>query len=255
MTLEELLAANPEAKAEHDAVRTKAESYEAQKAKHKQMLDENQAIKSEAKKLQDSLAELGDIESLKKFKAMYDGNEELKMIAEGKHDEVVSNRVNKVVGKLKEDYESKLTTKEQELLDVKNKLTSRDRKVLALDMIQHITKNPQINSALYSKDILREAADAGWTLDDNDNAVLVIDGDIQIGKDGKSPIKFNEWLETNKELDRFKIAIGGVGANGNTKTKSGGGKTITSTEFNSLSPEAQAAFIKANKANGGGVIY
>lgn len=215
MTLEELLAANPDVQAEYDAVRTKAESYEAQKAKHKQMMDENQAAKATAKQLQDSLTELGDLESLKKFKAMFDGNEELKMIAEGKYDEVFNKRTDK----LKQDYESRLTAKEQELLDTKNKLTSRDRKVLALDMIQHITKNTQINSALYSKDILREAADAGWTLDDSDNAVLVIDGDIQIGKDGKSPIKFNEWLESNKELDRFKIAIGGVGANGNTNAK------------------------------------
>ena len=215
MTLEELLAANPDAQAEYDAVRTKAESYEAQKVTHKKMLDENQAAKAKAKQVEDELAGLGDLESLKKFKAMFDGNEELKMIAEGKHDEVFNKRTDK----LKQDYESKLTAKEQELLEAQNKLTSRDRKVLALDMIQHITKNTQINSALYSKDILREAADAGWTLDDNDNAILVIDGDIQIGKDGKSPIKFNEWLDSNKELDRFKIAIGGVGAKGNTSSK------------------------------------
>jgi hypothetical protein len=246
MTLEELLAANPDAQAEYDAVRTKAESYESQKAKHKQMLDENQAAKAKAKQVEDELAGLGDLESLKKFKAMFDGNEELKMIAEGKHDEVFNKRTDK----LKQDYESKLTAKEQELIEVKNKLTSRDRKVLALDMIQHITKNSQINSALYSKDILREAADAGWTLDDNDNAVLVIDGDIQIGKDGKSPIKFNEWLDSNKELDRFKIAIGGVGANGNTKTKSGS-RSMASTDFNNLSPTDKMKFIKEK----GEVIY
>ena len=249
MNLAELVAANPELQSEIDAY-TETVVMKV-KTKQQELLAETRAAKATAKQLQDEITGLGDLESLKKFKSMFEGNEELKMIAEGKHDEVFNKRTDK----LKQDYESKLTAKEQELFDVKNKLTSRDRKVLALDMIQHITKNPQINSALYSKDILREAADAGWTLDDNDNAVLVIDGDIQIGKDGKSPIKFNEWLETNKELDRFKIAIGGVPAGGNTKTKSGGGKTITSTEFNSLSPEAQAAFIKANKANGGGVIY
>lgn len=246
MTLEELLAANPDVQAEYDAVRTKAESYEAQKAKHKQMLDENQAAKAKAKQVEDELAGLGDLESLKKFKAMFDGNEELKMIAEGKHDEVFNKRTDK----LKQDYESKLTAKDAEIAEKTAKLTSRDRKVLALDMIQHITKNTQINSALYSKDILREAADAGWTLDDNDNAVLVIDNDIQIGKDGKSPMKFSEWLDSNKELDRFKIAIGGVGANGNTNAKSGS-RSMASTDFNSLSPTDKMKFIKEK----GEVIY
>jgi len=185
------------------------------KNKHAEFLAETKAAKATAKQLQDEIAGLGDLDSLKKFKTMFEGNEDLKAIAEGRHEEVINKRVDK----LKQDYESKLTAKDAEIAEKTAKLTSRDRKVLALDMIQHITKNTQINSALYSKDILREAADAGWTLDDNDNAVLVIDGDIQIGKDGKSPIKFNEWLDSNKELDRFKIAIGGVGANGNTNAK------------------------------------
>jgi len=94
MNLAELLAANADAQAEYEAAIKSA--VEPLTKKQAELLGETKAAKQTAKELQAALTELGDIDGLKKIKTMFEQNEELKLFAEGKHDEVLNKRTEKL---------------------------------------------------------------------------------------------------------------------------------------------------------------
>lgn len=240
MTLEELLASNPDAKAEYETALRSA--VEPLTRKQKELLDETKAAKKTATELQSALAELGDIDGLKKIKNMFEQNEELKLFAEGKHDEVFSKRTERLQADFQKKLDAATTEREQALQRAK----AFEAKVLEARVMNDALQVPSLNHA-YIEDILMHAR-AKFTLDDNGNAVAMQDGEIIVGKDGKSPYTPAEWLADRDVTGRWHKAEGGAGAVGNAGTKSSK-NTLTRTQFDGLSVLDRAAFAK-----GGGTI-
>lgn len=151
----------------------------------------------------------------------------------------------------------KVTPLMNKLAEKESALSIREEKVLNYEARVSLSADKTINQD-FIDDIILLARANGWTLDANSNLVKYDkDGHVErSGKDGTSPLSILEWgnetvgANGQKRFDKYRIAIGGVGANGNTKAKLDG-RTMLSTDFNSLSPTEQMKFIKEK----GKVIY
>lgn len=236
MTLAELLAAaDAEAKAEFDAVQSKADEFEKIKGKHKESLAEAHSAKALVKQLQESMAELGDIEGLKKIKSMFEQNEELKLFAEGKHDEVFSKRTEKLKNEHQKQLDAILAEKEQALQRSK----AFESRVLESKIMNAALQVKSLNPD-YMEDILLHARNK-FSLNDEGEAVLVQDGQVVLGKDGKSAYSPLEWLSDTDTTGRWhKPTSTGAGAPGN------GGNRQQKQDLSHLPPEQRLNVLYAN---------
>jgi len=235
MTLAELLAANADAQAEFDlAIKSAVEPLTKKQA---ELLGETKAAKQTAKELQAALTELGDIEGLKKIKSMFEQNEELKLFAEGKHDEVFSKRTEKLKNEHQRQLDAILAEKEQALQRSK----AFESRVLESKIMNAALQVKSLNPD-YMEDILLHARNK-FSLTDDGEAVLVQDGQVVLGKDGKSAYSPLEWLSDTDTTGRWhKPANIGAGAPGNN-----GGKP-SKQDLSHLTPDQRLALAYESKA-------
>lgn len=125
-------------------------------------------------------------------------DEETKLLAEGKIDDVVNRRVEN----MKKDHTSQLEALSNKLKDYENEIKQRDHYLTEL-VIDH-----QIKDAYTSLDFEPAALDdivryarTIFKMDENRNAVPrdPATGSLIFGKDGKTPISAREWLENLAE--------------------------------------------------------
>jgi hypothetical protein len=230
MTLAELLAANADAQAEFDTAISAAVAPLTKK--QAELLGETKAAKQTAKELQAALAELGDIDGLKKIKSMFEQNEELKLFAEGKHDEVFAKRTEKQ----RADFEKQLNAATAERDGFKSRAAEFEQRALDSQLIEAMVGVQSIDPR-YKEDILLHGRNK-FTLDAKGNAIALHEDEIVLGKDGKTPFSPMEWLSNTDETGRWHKASGGAGAQGNSGSKTTK-TTVNRATFESMTPAQQ----------------
>lgn len=173
-----------------------------------------------------------------------EGDEDMKLIKEGKYDQVFAKRTEK----LRIDHQKQLDKQAADnktALDLAVKRTAQyEQRVLENHLRQaaiEVGIHPQaVRDALFQ-------GRAAFVLDENGNAVQKQeDGTIVIGKDGKSPFSPKEWLESMRaEAPHWFPANGsGTGATQSRTTNGSGQKTMTRSNFAKLNPAEQHKFIR-----------
>lgn len=190
---------------------------------------------------------LDDLKELADLRKRLEGDEDLKLIKEGKHEQVFQKRLEKMQAEHERKLE-RLTKDFQDQVEAANKRTQMyEGRVMENALRQAATEvgiHPQaVRDALFQGRTV-------FVLDDNGNAVQKReDGTVVIGKDGKSPFSPKEWLESMRaEAPHWFPASGnGTGALQSGRTNAAGQKQMLRSEFNKLSPDQQHAFIRKEK--------
>ncbi len=191
-------------------------------------------ILGEKKGLQEKLDALGkqweglDPSVVKNLVDRMNNDEETKLIAEGKIDEVVERRVTA----MKTDLETRLTaaTEQLEVLTgEKGSLTDKVKNLVIDGMIRQAGGELSLLPTAIEDAIFR--AKGRFDLDENDKPVARDEaGTLLIGKDGKTPITPVEWLEGMKEAAPHWFPVpSGAGAGGGPGTTQNG-FSLTRTE-------------------------
>lgn len=187
-----------------------------------------------------------DPEKVRQFMANLDRDDETRLIAEGKIDQVFDKRTEK----LRKDYEKKLEDAATGTAAEKKRTEKYQQRVLDNHIRAAATKvgiHPHaIEDALFR-------ARAIFVLDEEGDAVqLGSDGKPVYGKDGKQPFNPTEWLEGMKEVAPHWFPAGstGGGASGGDGNRGAGGngskKTMKRDKWDSLPPLEKAATAKTH---------
>lgn len=163
-------------------------------------------VKNEANALK-SQFEGVDLETLKSLAQKLKQDEELQLLAEGKHDVLFERKVEP----LKQKYES-------ELAEYKSKLAKRDAATLNGGLLANISTSGVDPQAV--EGVLAIAKSKFNALDDNLNPIAKDEnGEVVYGASGK-PLTPQEWLNQLRETNPF---YWGVAQGAGAKTNIGGG--------------------------------
>lgn len=193
------------------------------------------AILGEKKGLQEKLDALSkqwdglDPDVVKNLVDRMNNDEETKLIAEGKIDEVVSRRVEA----MRTDLETRLasaTEKLEGLEGEKGSLATKVKNLIIDGMVRQSGSELNLLPTAMEDAIYR--AKGRFQLDENDKPVARDDaGALLIGKDGKTPLTPTEWLEGMKEsAPHWFPAPTGAGASGGAGPSQSGSFTLTRSQ-------------------------
>ncbi|MEX6158895.1 hypothetical protein [Providencia manganoxydans] len=162
------------------------------KAKRDELLGTNKDLKSELDSLKGQLEGI-DLKAVKDLLSKAHMDEESKLIAEGKLDEVIQKRTER----LRADYDNKLATEKQRADKAEDYANKFRQSVVKGHIIQAAVESGALKEATGDIAFL---AQSQFSLDDNGNAVALDEaGEVIIGKDGKTPLSPKEWIETIRE--------------------------------------------------------
>lgn len=177
-----------QAQLDEAVARAVAEQTAGLKAKNGEVIGDN-------KKLKEQLAKFDGIdpEQVRAILKNFADGEEAKLIAEGKIDEVLAKRTDKLKG----EHQKQLQGKDEEI----GTLSARVQKLSALAVNGALAAAAGEKGALpESMEAIQALAKGVFVTDDEGNVVaLDADGDVVFGKDGKSPLQAAEWLDGLKE--------------------------------------------------------
>jgi len=237
---------NPEVKQLVDAAI--AEATKGLKENRDSILGEKKTLEEKVKELNATFDGV-DPKVLKSLAERMKNDEETKLIAEGKIDEVFQRRTDA----LRKDMESKLTQKDQLLTQTvteKEQLNSRIRDVLVESMIRQAASEVGLQPTAIEDAIYRGRS--VFSLDaDFRPLAKASDGTTILGKDAKSPLSAKEWLESMKEkAPHWFPGSSGAGAAGSKGgAGSGADGSITIARADARIPQKyQAAKAQAEKA-------
>jgi|DEB0MinimDraft_6_1074348.scaffolds.fasta_scaffold01754_3 hypothetical protein len=202
-----------------------------------QIKGEKMALKQELENLK---AQWGDLnpDQVKAFMSRLENDEETRLIAEGKIDEVLDRRTKALQG----DYSKKLEASHNIQQELEGKLTSSRSRIKQLLLDNEIRRNAAeigilptaIDDALYrAKDV--------FTISDDDAVIAKDpDGSVVLGKNGRDPLSPSEWIDGMKEKAPHWFAQNsGGGASGGASNGSSG-FTITRDQARNPSIYRQA---------------
>lgn len=230
-----------QAKALKEAIGGKVQQYVERevtglKNKNQELLGSLKSTKTELESIKGQFEGL-DIEAVKGLLKKASQDEETRLIAEGKLDEVVSKRTER----LRADLDKQLKA-EQERAQKAEAFANRFRdKVLADSIRAAALKAGALPEA--AEDIILRARGT-FTLNEDGEAVAVdADGQVIYGKDGKTPLNPLEWAESLREaaphLWPRAQGAGPTGDNGGKATKKWGDYTEAErAELARSNPEA-----------------
>jgi len=201
------------------------------KNKNAELLGLNKTIKSELEQFKGQFDGL-DVDAVKGLLQKVSQDEEASLIAQGKIDEVVSKRTERLRG----DYDKQLQA-ERERAEKAEAFANRFRdKVLADSIREAAQKAGALPEA--SDDIILRARNTFQLNEDGQPVAVDADGEVIYGKDGKTPLTPLEWAESLREAapHLWPRAVG-AGPTGDKGAK--GAK-----KRSDMSPEEMAAFIK-----------
>lgn len=150
-------------------------------------------------------------------------DEETKLMAEGKIDEVINRRTER----LQADHKKQLTTFEQMIADRDAKLNESVGTVKSLRIEGSLSRAASELGLVPSatEDAMRRAKEV-FKIDEKGNLIAEENGSTAYGKDGKTPMTPAEWLESMKEkAPHWFPAPSGGGAGGGSGR--GGSHSIT----------------------------
>lgn len=201
------------------------------KNKNAELLGLNKTIKSELEQFKGQFDGL-DVDAVKGLLQKVSQDEEASLIAQGKIDEVVSKRTERLRG----DYDKQLQA-ERARAEKAEAFANRFRdKVLADSIREAAQKAGALPEA--SDDIILRARNTFQLNEDGQPVAVDADGEVIYGKDGKTPLTPLEWAESLREAapHLWPRAVG-AGPTGDKGAK--GAK-----KRSDMSPEEMAAFIK-----------
>jgi DNA-directed RNA polymerase subunit F len=194
------------------------------KAKTAELLNEKRAVQERLKQFGDA-----DPETVNALVQRFSNEEEAGLIKAGKIDEVLNKRTERMKG----DYDKKLSEREQEIA----KLNAKAQRLAAGKVSGALTAAASKAGALPEamEDIVLRGQTSGWSVDEDGNVVAQRDGEVVLGKDGKTPLTPSEWAETLRETaPHLWPKAQGSGAPG-----SGSGARRGAADLSNLPPEAR----------------
>lgn len=210
------------------------------KAKNGELIAANKDIKTKFDAL-NSQFEGFDMEAVKGLLSRASKDEETKLLAEGKIDEVFEKRTERY----RNDVARQIEAKDVEInrhIEANKKLAGR---ALSDALIKAASKAGAEPHAL--EDIVLRGKASGWSVDVDGNVVAMSGEDVVRGKDGKTPLTPDEWVESLREsAPHLWPRAQGTGAPGSSATGASG-KTITRDKFNALTPAEQKKAMLVDK--------
>jgi hypothetical protein len=168
----------------------------------KAVVDNTKGLKNKNKELLGKLKYLS--EKLKQFKGVDSGavqtilqqfsdNEEAKLISAGKIDEVLSKRTER----FRNEFDKKLKVEQEKAENAQKKAEKYRGIILSNKMIIAGLKAGVLPEAL--EDISLRAKGMFILSDDGEAVAIGLDGEPLLGKDGKTPLTSQEWVESLKD--------------------------------------------------------
>lgn len=216
--------------AEAEAAKATAFTPEMQAAIQKRIDDEVAGLKAKnleliekQKALKENMSQYDgiDIKKIQTLQKQIEENEEMKLLSEGKTEEVVERRVQA----MRKDYEANLSSRDAKLSEYETTLKQKQEELTALVV------DGDIRQAYARLDFEPTAMDDVITLgrsifkmDETGKAIpRDAHGNIIFSKDGKTPIGASEWLENLSETKKYlRRGSQGAGASGSGRGSSGG---------------------------------
>lgn len=225
---------NPEIKAQLDAYVD--QQVQGLKAKNSELIQSNKGLKDELGTFKSQFEGL-DIGAVKGLLNKASQDEETRLLAEGKIDEVLNRKTEL----LRQDMNKQLDAEKQAREKAESFAGKFRDKVLADSIRSAAIKAGAIPEAM--EDIILRSRGV-FTLNEDGEAVAVDkDGSVILGKDGKTPLSPQEWAEGLREkASHLWPKAQGAGAQGANGT--GGKSTMTRTQFDSLNPTEKQNFIR-----------
>ena len=191
-----------------------AEQTAGLKAKNGEVIGDN-------KKLKEQLAKFDGIdpEQVRAILKNFADGEEARLIAEGKIDEVLAKRTDKLKG----EHQKQLQGRDEQI----GTLSARVRRLSDLAVGGALVAAAGAKGALpESMEAVKALAKGVFVTDDEGNVVALDgDGDVVFGKDGKSPLQIDEWMDGLKErMPNLFAQPKGAGANGSGTQHGAAGK-------------------------------
>lgn len=199
----------------------------------------NDELLGKLKTTSEKLKGYGDIdpEEIKTIKSRLDQDEDAKLLAEGKKQQVIE----KYTERMRAQHKSELEQLASKISEAEARANSYRQSVLD-NNIRAVTsglhKSAVEDALLHARQI--------FTLDDKGNAVqLDSEGNPVLGKDGKTPFSPAEWIELQKELKPHWFPSATTGSsNGNSRDGKGTGRTMKRAEFDALPIARQSEVVR-----------
>ena len=209
------------------------------KAKNSELIAANKELKSKFDAL-NSQFEGFDIEAVKGLLTKASQDEETKLIAEGKIDDVINRRIER----FRAEVDKQLKAKDDEIarrVEANKRLAGR---ALSDAITQAAAKAGVHPDALPTAVLIAEKR--GWVVDDDGNVIAKRGDDVVLGKDGKTPLTVKEWAESLLESDPYLFPEAkGTGAPGSS-SQGGGRPSAANKKARDMTPQEKADFIGQN---------
>lgn len=221
----------------------------------KGLRESQRQILSEKKSLQQQFEEFKqqfdgiDPEATRQLNQRIAADEDTRLIAEGKVDEVLERRTKALKG----DFQKQLDAAAQREADFQSQLQSSSARIKELLIEQKLSdaaaKLGMVSSAVV--DARLRAANVFALNEEGDIVAKDSDGSVVLGKDGKTPLTPAEWLETQRETSpHWFPAPSGGGASGGAGSGAGGGGVYRISKAEAADARTYQAAKKAAEARG-----
>jgi hypothetical protein len=203
----------------------------------------NEELIGAEKKLKDQMKQFEGIDPIKtkEMLARLENDAEAKLIAEGKINEVIEARTEKLRAEL-----GRQVKEAQEAAGLHEKRAKAFEGRVLDDALRAAATSAGLHQHAIEDALFRGRA--MFKLDPDGKAVqLGDDGQPVLGKDGKSPFTPSEWLESMKETAPHWFPAGNNGSGGGAGGLKGpqGAKTMQRSQFDQLDPVAKKAAMDA----------
>ena len=203
------------------------------KAKNAELLSDKKELKGQIDALAKQFEGL-DIEEVKKFMAKAGEDEESRLVKEGKIDEVVAKRTER----LRAEHERQLKA-EKDRADAAEKASAALRDRALADAIRSAASKAGALAEATDDFVFRSRGQFAFN-ESGDVVAVDRDGQAIYGKDGKTPMSPLEWAESLKETaPHLWPRAAGAGAPGNN-----GGKATKT--FSDMTEAERTALYKSN---------
>lgn len=174
-------------------------------------------------------------EAVRAMLSKFSNDEEAALIAKGEIQQVLDKRTERMKGDFTKQLEAERGNVKR-YQDANRKLADR---ALSEAIVKAASKAGALPEAL--DDIVLRAKASGWSVSEDGDIVAVRDGEVVIGKDGKTNLSPAEWAESLRETAaHLWPKAQGAGATGSGNAGGSGKKSITREQFDSLDPIEKA---------------
>ena len=120
-------------------------------------------------------------------------DEESALIAKGEIDTVLNKRTER----MKSDFDRQIQGREEMIAQLNAKAAKLAAGKVSGALTQAASKLGALPEAM--EDIVLRGQGQGWTINDDGDVVAIRDGEVLLGKDGKTPLTPQEWAETLRD--------------------------------------------------------